>query len=39
VALILGFAFGGVRIIAKKFYPDRFFDKPEDVEIIQLDLK
>jgi hypothetical protein len=39
VALILGFAFGGVRIIAKKFFPDRFFDKPEDVEIIQLDLK
>lgn len=39
VALILGFAFGGVRIIAKKFYPDRFFDRPEDVEIIQLDLK
>jgi len=39
VALILGFAFGGVRIIAKKLYPDRFFDKPEDVEIIQLDLK
>ena len=39
VALILGFAFGGIRVIAKKFFPDRFFDRPEDVEIIRLNLK
>src|SRR5258708_11361385 len=39
VALILGFAFGGLRIIAKKLYPNRFFDRPEDVDIIQLNLK
>jgi len=39
VGLILGVAFGGIRVWAKKRFPDRFFDRPEDVEIIQLNLK
>lgn len=39
VALIFGFAFGGVRIITKRLFPNRVFDRPEDVEIIQLNLK
>ncbi len=39
VALIFGFAFGGVRVLAKKVFPNRVFDRPEDVEIIQLNLK
>lgn len=39
VALILGFAFGGARIVAHKLYPNRFFDRPEHVEIIRLNLK
>lgn len=39
VALIFGFAFGGVRVVAKKLFPNRVFDRPEDVEIIQLNLK
>jgi hypothetical protein len=39
VALILGFAFGGVRILVNKYYPNRFFDRPEQVDIIQLNLK
>lgn len=39
LALIFGFAFGGVRVLAKKFFPNRVFDRPEDVEIIRLDLK
>jgi hypothetical protein len=39
VALIFGFAFGGVRVIAKKIFPNRVFDRPEDVEIIRLDLQ
>jgi hypothetical protein len=39
VALIFGFAFGGVRVLAKKLFPNRVFDRPEDVEIIQLHLK
>jgi hypothetical protein len=39
VALIFGFAFGGIRVLAKKIFPNRVFDRPEDVEIIQLNLK
>ena len=39
LALIFGFAFGGVRLLAKKLFPDKVFDRPEDVEIIRLDLK
>jgi hypothetical protein len=39
VALIFGFAFGGARLLAKKIFPNRVFDRPEDVEIIQLNLK
>jgi hypothetical protein len=38
-ALILGFAFGGIRVVAKKLFPDKVFDRPEDVEIIRLNLK
>lgn len=39
LALIFGFAFGGIRILTKKLFPDRVFDRPEDVEIIRLNLK
>src|SRR5579864_2842536 len=39
LALILGFAFGGIRVLAKKMFPDKVFDRPEDVEIIRLNLK
>ncbi len=39
VSVIFGLAFGGVRIVAKKFFPDRVFDRPEDVEVIRLNLK
>lgn len=39
VALILGFAFGGVRLWVKKHYPNSIFDRSEDIEIIQLNLK
>ncbi|HEY6252762.1 MAG TPA: DUF6599 family protein [Candidatus Angelobacter sp.] len=39
LALIFGFAFGGIRILAKKLFPDKVFDRPEDVEIIRLNLK
>lgn len=38
-AFVLGIMFGGVRVLAKKIFPDRFFDRPEDVEIIQLKLR
>ncbi len=39
VGLILGLAFGGFRVIAKKLFPNRGFDRREEVEIISLNLK
>ena len=38
-ALIFGVAFGGLRVMLRKFFPQRFFGGTEDVEIIQLHLK
>lgn len=37
-ALVLGVMFGGVRVVLKRLFPDRVFDRPEDVEIICLNL-
>jgi hypothetical protein len=39
VGLILGLAFGGFRIIAKRLFPNRGFDRPEEAEIISLNLR
>ncbi len=39
MALVAGIAFGGVRILAKRFFPDRVFDRSRDVEIIELKLR
>lgn len=36
--LIVGLSFGGVRIFVKARYPDRVFDRAQDMEIIQLKL-
>ncbi len=36
-AILLGVAFGGVRILVKRFFPDRVFDR--DMDIIQLHLR
>lgn len=38
-ALVFGFAFGGLRLLTKKLFPDKVFDRTEDVEIIRLNLK
>ncbi len=38
LAIIAGVAFGGFRILAKKWYPDRVFDRPEQMEFISLRL-
>jgi len=38
-ALVLGVMFGGVRVILKRLFPGRVFDRPEDVEIIRLNLR
>jgi len=37
-ALVVGVAFGGVRILAKRILPERVFDRPQDVEFISLHL-
>jgi hypothetical protein len=37
-ALVIGVAFGGVRILTKRLFPDRVFDRPQDVEFISLHL-
>ena len=38
LALVAGVAFGGIRILIKRFFPNRFFDRQEDLEIISLHL-
>ncbi|HEV7675102.1 MAG TPA: DUF6599 family protein, partial [Candidatus Angelobacter sp.] len=35
-ALVFGFVFGGVRILANRMFPNRVFSRPESVEIIRL---
>jgi hypothetical protein len=38
LAIIAGVAFGGIRILMKRFYPDKVFDRPEHMEFISLHL-
>lgn len=38
LALALGLAFGGVRVLTKRFFPGKVFDRPEDMEVLQLGL-
>jgi hypothetical protein len=38
LAIIAGVAFGGFRILMKRLYPDRVFDRPERMEFISLHL-
>jgi hypothetical protein len=38
VTVVLGVAFGGVRVLAKTFFPGRFFDRPEQMDVLQLGL-
>jgi len=39
ISIIFGVFFGGLRLLLKRIFPDRVFDRPEDVEIIQLNLR
>jgi hypothetical protein len=39
ISIIFGVFFGGIRIVMKRFFPNRVFDRPEEMEIIQLHLK
>jgi len=38
IALVIGFAFGGLRVFLQRYFPTRWFGRPEDVEIIRLNL-
>jgi len=38
LAIVAGVAFGGVRILIKRLYPDKVFDRPEQMEFISLHL-
>jgi hypothetical protein len=38
VAVVLGVAFGGVRIVTKILFPGKVFDRPEQMDILQLGL-
>jgi hypothetical protein len=37
-AVVLGIAFGGVRVITKKFFPGKVFDRANQMEVLQLGL-
>ncbi len=39
LAIVAGVAFGGIRLLIKRLFPDRVFDRPEDIEIIRLNLR
>jgi hypothetical protein len=38
LAVVAGVAFGGIRILMKRWYPDKIFDRPEQMEFISLQL-
>ncbi len=38
LAVVAGVAFGGIRILMKRYYPDKVFDRPEQMEFISLHL-
>jgi hypothetical protein len=38
LAMVAGVAFGGIRILMKRWYPDKVFDRPEHLEFISLRL-
>jgi Family of unknown function (DUF6599) len=38
LAIVLGIAFGGVRVLTKRLLPGKVFDRPEDMEVLQLGL-
>lgn len=39
ISIIFGVFFGGIRIMVKRFFPNKVFDRPDEVEIIQLHLE
>jgi hypothetical protein len=39
LALVAGLAFGGLRILARRFFPGRIFDRAKEIEFIELKLR
>ena len=39
LALVVGVGFGGIRVLTKRLFPGRVFDRPEEMEIISLHLE
>jgi len=39
ISIIFGVFFGGIRVLIKRIFPGRVFDRAEDIEIIQLHLR
>jgi hypothetical protein len=37
-AVVLGIAFGGVRVVTKRFFPGKVFDRQNQMEVLQLGL-
>jgi hypothetical protein len=37
-ALVVGVAFGGLRVLTKRIFPERVFDRPQEMEFISLHL-
>jgi len=38
IAIVMGIAFGGVRVLTKRLFPGKVFDRPQDIEVLQLGL-
>jgi hypothetical protein len=38
LATIAGIAFGGFRVLIKHWLPGKVFDRPQDIEVLQLGL-
>ena len=38
LAVVVGIAFGGVRVITKRLFPGKVFDRPHQIEVLQLGL-
>jgi hypothetical protein len=38
IATGVGIAFGGLRVILKRLFPGKIFDRPQDIEVLQLGL-
>lgn len=38
LALVLGIFFGGLRVLIKRLFPGKVFDRPENLEVLQLGL-